>query len=399
MPECRDHGPGSLTTTRGGELTYIGIDAHKRDCHITEMTTEGTVLRKYRIPTSEHALKTTAAAWPKEAWVAIESSTTGKWVYRYLAAQKVNVALADPIKVSRMRGWNKKTDEEDSYLLADLLRMNRLPRVHAYAEETDRIRALVHYRATLGQKIAAAKNASHAVLSLNGIRFHGTDLFGRGGLHFLSRLTDKDLPHEARFVLQAHLHEIQFLTQQAQQVQAELARIGTGDEDVQRLMTIPGFDYYSALIVATEIEDIHRFPSAKKLVGWSGLAPRIHQSGETTKRGPISKAGPALLRWVLIQAAHAGVKKDGKLKRFNATLGKRIGKGKAIVATARKLLVIVYQLLAKGKEYEDRDDDLTAKKLRRMKRVAKPLPAPDLPNAVQPLLDPRAARLLRSGGG
>ena len=69
-------------------------------------------------------------------------------------------------------------------------------------------------------------------------------------------------------------------------------------------MTIPGIAWVLGYTIAAEIGDIARFPSPRKLIGYTGLCPRVYQSGEPDRRGPLRKNGPDYLRWALIEAAH-----------------------------------------------------------------------------------------------
>jgi transposase len=72
---------------------------------------------------------------------------------------------------------------------------------------------------------------------------------------------------------------------------------------VKLLMTIPGVAELIGLTLACEIGNVTRFPSARKLVGYSGLTPRVTQSGISSRTGQITKTGPATLRWAAVEAA------------------------------------------------------------------------------------------------
>ena len=135
---------------------------------------------------------------------------------------------------------------------------------------------------------------------------------------------------------------------------------------MQLLMTIPGVDYYSALAITSEIGDIHRFSDARKLASYAGLVTSTRKLNNFVRHGHITKEGPDVLRWILVCCAHSAVKRDGKLKRFYSRLAKRVGGNKAIVATARKLLVIIFHMLMSQKPFEERSDDLSYRKLKRM---------------------------------
>jgi transposase len=86
-------------------------------------------------------------------------------------------------------------------------------------------------------------------------------------------------------------------------LEAKIAAIAVDDGRVKLLITMPGLDYFSASLLVAEIGDINRFSSDKRLVAWIGLAPSVHQSGDKTVRGRITRQGNKLVRWVMVEAA------------------------------------------------------------------------------------------------
>ena len=93
-------------------------------------------------------------------------------------------------------------------------------------------------------------------------------------------------------------------------MEARIAKESAESEDVKLLMGIPGVNYYTALLLTSEIGDFSRFSSANKLVSWLGLAPRVHQSANTIYNGRITKEGSPRVRWALVQAARSAVQWD-----------------------------------------------------------------------------------------
>jgi transposase len=135
-----------------------------------------------------------------------------------------------------------------------------------------------------------------------------------------------------------------------QESDAELGRLSTCDPWVQQvpfLVQLPGLGVLSAMRLLAAIGEITRFPSAKHLVGYAGLGASVHQSGETNRGGRITKEGRSDLRGVMVEAAWVAVEHHPHWKAQFERLSRRIGKQKAIVAIARKLLVAVWHVLAK----------------------------------------------------
>lgn len=342
---------------------YVGMDVHKDMCQIVHVGEDGKVLEEYAMKPNLRNLDKFVRKVPKDAKIAMEAGTSSRPVYRHLRKSGFEVHVAKPDEIKEIAKSKKKTDKHDATVLAQKLRLGYFPEVYIPDEETEAIRTIIRHRVALGQKMAAAKNYIHALLTLNGVENEFSDLFGEKGMRFLEKVK---LPQSAQMALDSSLREIGFLREEIESVDVKLAGIAKDDKNVKLLMTIPGVDYYSALAITSEIGDIHRFPDAKKLTSYAGLVVATRKSGKIVRHGRITKEGPEVLRWILICNAHSAVKKDGKLKRSYMRLEKRIGANKAIVATARKILVIIYHMLVNQRPYEERDDDLTYRKLRRM---------------------------------
>ncbi len=111
-------------------------------------------------------------------------------------------------------------------------------------------------------------------------------------------------------------------------------------------MTIPGVAELLGLTLAAEIGDITRFASARKLVGYSGLTPTIKQSGQNSRTGRLSKAGPATLRWAAVEAAQQAWRPNNPWHRLYTDTKRRHGKANpAKAAVARKVLIAAWQIL------------------------------------------------------
>ena len=162
-------------------------------------------------------------------------------------------------------------------------------------------------------------------------------------------------------------------------------------------MTLPGVDYYSALLILMEIGDVTRFPDAKHLCSYAGLVPRVSQSGDHMHRGGIHKQGPAALRWIMVVCAHAAVKvRNSRWQREYQRLSRRIGTKKAIVAIARKILTVVFALLVKNEDYIEKDPKMYKRKILRMNMRARDMPVSDISGRVD-RLSPEALERLISG--
>ena len=118
-------------------------------------------------------------------------------------------------------------------------------------------------------------------------------------------------------------------------------------------MSVPGIAWVLGYTIASEIGDIHRFASPKKLCGYTGLCPRVYQSGDTDRRGQLTHAGPKYLRWALIEAAPtppASAYRD-RYQRNKARLGKQRGAKVAQVDIARRLAEAIWHMLTRNQPF------------------------------------------------
>jgi hypothetical protein len=151
-----------------------------------------------------------------------------------------------------------------------------------------------------------------------------------------------------RYCLMSDLATLDFAKSQVQFIENALKEIAAKDERVPLLVQITGIGLLTAITILSAIGEISRFPSAKQLVGYAGLGARVHASGMTFSTGRITKSGRRDLRYAMVEAAHHAVQDHTHFKLEYERLSKSIGTKKAIVAIARKLLVVVWHLLAKN---------------------------------------------------
>lgn len=133
-----------------------------------------------------------------------------------------------------------------------------------------------------------------------------------------------------------------------QETEAEIAQLSVQPpwaDQVAFLIQLPGIGLQSAMTILSAIGEISRFPHADQLVSYSGLATSVHASGQTYRTGAITKQGRRELRTVLVECAWAAVRYSPHWKALFANLVVRLGKHKAIVAVARKLLVVIWHVL------------------------------------------------------
>jgi transposase len=122
---------------------------------------------------------------------------------------------------------------------------------------------------------------------------------------------------------------------------------------VQLLTTVPGIGDHLALMIAAEIGDIARFATPRKLIGYAGLAPKVKQSGQSSRTGALSKAGSRSLRWAAIEAAQCAWRPTNPWNRLYLDVKGRTGKSNpAKSAVARKVLIAAWHVLARHEPFK-----------------------------------------------
>lgn len=348
----------------------IGIDVHKRLVNITEMEEDGTVRENYEIDNSEESWnRFTEKYISTKPEIALEQSTSGKYVARLLRDKGFSVHPADPVKLALIYNSPKKNDREDSYKLAKLLRLGELPEVHLPSEYSDGLKSLVRYRKSLGEEVTMIKNRIHALLTMHGITIDATDIFGRKGFREIEESFPK-LKENKRIVMEDMLKRLADLIDREREMENRIALAVKNDQRIKLLMTIPGINVYSAAVIISEIGDISRFKSKEKFASYAGLVPRQDQSGDRDIRGHISKRGPSMLRFVLVTASHTAIKRSRRLRAKYLSIVRRVGRNRAIVAIARILAELIFTMLKNNSEFIDKIDSLTERKMKSMSQRA-----------------------------
>jgi transposase len=343
-------------------VRFIGLDVHRDFCEVA-ISTGGKARSAGRIDTSPQALELFAGSLLPTDRVVLESTSNALAIARILEPHVAEVVVANPMQVRAICHAKVKNDRFDARTLAELLAVDLIPRVWITDERTRALRRLTSRRAQLVRQRTRVKNEVSAVLvrNLKG-RPPVTDVFGKRGRQWLTAL---ELPADERDTVAACLRQIDFLDAEIARVDEHLAKHALASSEIKRLMTIPGVDVITAATLMAAIGDIRRFASAKRLVGYLGLDARVRQSGLSAARhGRISKEGSSVVRHVLVQAAWAAIKTPGPLRAFYQRVKARRGAQIAIVAVARKLAMLCWQLLTTQQDYAYQRPTLVARKLR-----------------------------------
>jgi transposase len=329
-------------------MLYAGLDLsrHRLDVHL--MNQAGEPVRVTTAPPDADGLRglvrqTGELGQPVTA--AIESMNGARFVHDQLELGGWQVQIADAQKVKGLAPLACKTDRIDAWVLAELCRRELVPAIWLPTPGVRAERERARWRLHLVRHRTALKNRVHATLLAFGHPCQTSDLFGVGGRQLLARL---GLPEPWAGTTAAALGLIDELDQQVDACERALRRLGADHPYVPLLMTAPGIGWVLGYTIAAELGDISRFASPTKLCGYTGLCPRVYQSGTRDHRGPLRKNGPRYLRWALIEAATHAARHPIYRDHYQATkrrLGAQRGPAVARVEVARKLAEASWHML------------------------------------------------------
>jgi transposase len=271
-----------------------------------------------------------------------------RFVHDTLEEYGWEVLVADAQKVKGLAPLACKTDRIDARVLAVLSERDLVPAIWLPDPSIRRERELARYRLHLVRHRTTLKNRIHATLISFGHPCPVSDLFGFAGRQLLDRL---QIPDPWRRNVDVSLGLIDDLELQIARLSCELKRMGADHRYIPLLVTAPGFGWINAFTVASEIGDITRFPSPAKLCGYTGLCPRVIQSGASDRRGPISKRGPRYLRWGLFEAAMNARKHPLYAERYQRTkrrLGRQRGPKVAQIELSPRLTEAIWHMLTRN---------------------------------------------------
>jgi transposase len=333
-------------------MLHAGLDLSRRRLDVCLLSGGGEPVAEFATPADADGLGGLArrvSGQPVRA--VIESMNGARFVHDTLEEAGWEVLVADAKKVKGLAPLACKTDKIDARVLAELSWRDLVPAIWLPDPTVRRERELARFRLHLVRHRTTLKNRIHATLITFGHPCPVSDLFGLAGRQLLDRLA---IPDPWRRNVDASLELIDELELQIASLTVELKRQGADHRYIPLLVTAPGFGWINAYTIASEIGDIERFASPAKLCGYTGLCPRVVQSGATDRRGPISKHGPRYLRWGLFEAAMNACKHPLYRERYQRTkrrLGRQRGPKVAQIELSRKLTEAIWHMLTRNQPF------------------------------------------------
>jgi transposase len=282
--------------------------------------------------------------------VVVEIGSAAGWVHDMALTMGLQIEVANPNHEAwRWKNVKRKTDKDDALKLAQLSAMNQLPTLQLPS-------------ANVRQWRTAIKNHIRSLLDRQGMSWPG----GKSGwtdksmaaLKLIARFGKQAKPDDLwRFELHMELEAMSQAQTLIDQVEVKLDALAQADVRVQQLQSIPGVGPRLAEVVVAVIDDPNRFKNAKQVGAYAGLTPTQFESGTMSRQGGISGRGNKLLRALLVQVSWLARRYNGKISAIfeEVCRGNKTRRKIAVIATARRLLVICWAMLRDGTIWRDRN--------------------------------------------
>ncbi len=327
-------------------MREIGVDLHKSNfycCYLEEGKTEFKRYEMSQLPIFKKSIHKTDR-------IAIESTGNSRWFFNQLQGSVKEIVVVNPRQFKVISESSRKTDKVDAEQLAYYLHKDMLPAVRMKDALSSQIKSLGNTRDKLVKLRTALKNKIHNILNAQGIISKREDFSSERGLQ---RALSYSVNEAAKVELEVIINQIRHLNEGISKLDDAIKTKGRQLKGFDNITSIKGIGDKSGAILLSIIGDIENFPSRKQLDAYFGIVPRVRNSSHTTHHGRITKQGSKLGRTTLVQCTLVAIRYSPYLKNFYLPLKQKKGSGKAIIATSRKLLGIIYDTLKNNWVFED----------------------------------------------
>lgn len=290
--------------------------------------------------------------------VVFEACSQAGWVHDLCEDLQLPTLVASTTGAAwQWKRVKRKTDRDDAFKLARLAAVGEIDGVPVPSRAVRQWKSLIGFRKRLVSERVRGQNRIRGLLVCQGLPAPmGVKAWTAAGLagigQFARPLAACDPDDLWRGELDRLLDRYRFLAEQIRVVEAKLDDRAKSDSRVSLLETVPGVGVRTAEVIAVHLPDAQRFRTAEEVSAWAGLVPRQYQSGETDRRGRITRRGPRLLRAAMVECAWCSLRYNRWARDTWLRLqANGLSKKKAIVALARKLLVRCWAILRTGQPW------------------------------------------------
>jgi transposase len=328
---------------------FIGVDLHKNSFTVCfYRSDEEHEFKTYKV--SQKGLGDFKKKLLSADELAVESTGNTAYFVREIEEKVKRVRIVNPMQFKVISQSVKKTDDIDALTIARFLSKDLIPEVRMRTKEESQTASLIGTRDKFVKLRTSLKNKIHNILNANGI-VTKKELFSSD--KNLDKVLGLDLDASYRFEIELIANEIKNLNVAVDKINEELKNRVQNTPGHKNLTSIKGIGDTSATILLNTIGNIDDFKDEKALASYLGIVPRVYVSNQTVQYGRITKQGNKIARTALVQSTLVAIRYSPYLRAFYDRLKAKKGAGKAIIATSRKLLGIIYNTLKNNWVFED----------------------------------------------
>jgi transposase len=316
-------------------MYYTGIDLHKFTSFLTTVEPDGNIVKKENFKNSPQNFIQYFNSIPGEHIATVESTMSWYWLNDLLDSINIPMVLAHAKYVKAIAYAKVKTDKVDSLTLAQLLRMNYIPVAHKISYKYRFLRDALRARLKIVQRHTSVINSMHLLLA----KFNFQSPSELNGI--------PKFQYDQLSELQALLNE------QIIDIEKQLRPFLIPNQDIQRLLWIPGIGIMNAFTILLEVDDINRFPDLKNFFSYSRLTPSARNSaGKSRQRA--SKEGNKYLKVAFSDAAIRAIQYYPVIRKYHSSMLRRKNKFIAKTIIAKEIARIVFYVLKYKSDFNNK---------------------------------------------
>ena len=353
-------------------MFYSGIDLHKDNCVISTVNQNGEMIKQSKLPNHNNSIIRYFSELGKQHKAVVESTSNWYWLSDLLQENGIDIVLAHAKYLKAISYAKVKTDKVDSLTLADLLRMNMIPEAHQISVEKRPLRDLMRARLRLVTKKVSCLNSIHRLLGKYNIAVPEDR-----NLHDLSTLdllVNLPLDQDAHFQLELYKQQILLLHQQITRLEKSLHPRLLTNEDIQRLLWIPGIGKILAFTIYLEVDGIDRFADVNRFYSYCRLVPGADNSNRKQRHKSGNKDGNRYLKIAFMEAGIKARQYYKEIRQFYNSKASKKHKNIARNLVSLELARITWYVLKEKTAFNNifKGKTLSRQKIKQWPRLASP---------------------------
>lgn len=337
-----------------GKIVYIGIDVHKKNYIVTCICDEGVVKRATLEALPEKLVEFVNKYFTGgKIMSAYEAGFSGFVLHRFLVKNGINNIVVHPAAIEVSARDRVKTDQRDSLKIATQLSSGRLKGIYVPSAKREAFRAVTRLRESVLEDRKRVGNQLKSLLYLQGLIAPNDKQ--KVTKKWVKKVMKYEVDKNIRYCIQVYGNQWLDLEKKIMEINEQLEKQAQEDKAMEIVyQSAPGIGKTNSRQLSNELGDMRHFKNEKGLFSFTGLTPSEYSSGEHKRQGHISRQGRALLRKTLTQAAWIAIKRDPSLGAIFERIAKNVGKKRAIVGIARRLIGRIRSCFITGCLYEVR---------------------------------------------